>query len=60
MGILRLVEPADGKFCLCIPPLYFTVGIGTVWQCDNCGRIYEMVADRGNGKGYGWQRRVTT
>lgn len=59
MGMLNYVPPADPHtFCLCFPPLYFTVGIGTVWQCDNCGRVYELVADRGEGRGSGWKRQV--
>lgn len=35
------VEPSP--FCMCIPPLWFTVGIGTVWECGNCGRWYERI-----------------
>lgn len=48
MGILKLVQPAytrcPGSVFGCIPPLYWTVGIGTVWQCDHCGRIWERVS----------------
>lgn len=54
--MLRYVEPAGGKFCLCIPPLFWTVGVGTIWKCDNCGRVYELVADRGEGRGSGWKQ----
>ncbi|MFF8817828.1 hypothetical protein ACF07D_07515 [Leucobacter sp. NPDC015123] len=44
MAILKRVPLPDGKpFCLCFPPLYWTVGVGTVWQCDSCGRIYDRV-----------------
>lgn len=40
MGMLRGIEPADGMVCMCIPPLYWTVGVGSVWQCDRCARVY--------------------
>ncbi|HLV43712.1 MAG TPA: hypothetical protein VKY39_02050 [Aggregatilineales bacterium] len=36
--------PPAQKFCLCIPPFYLTTGVGTIWQCDSCGRVYERVA----------------
>lgn len=39
MGILRNIDGIT-PFCLCFPPIWFTVNPGTVWQCDNCGRIY--------------------
>ena len=44
MGVLRDVPPPDGKFCMCIPPIWFSVGVGTVWECDNCGRVYVRTA----------------
>lgn len=44
MAILKSVDPPGGKFCLCFPPIYFMVGIGTIWQCDACGRVFERVA----------------
>ena len=51
MGILTMVEPAyrrcPGNVLGCIPPMYWTVGIGTVWQCDHCGRIWERVSRPG-------------
>lgn len=56
MGFIKKVEHPNGPFCMCIPPLWFTVGVGTVWQCDSCGRVYELVADRGEGKGSGWKK----
>lgn len=59
MAILKHVPLPGGKpFCLCIPPLYWTVGVGTVYQCDACGRVFELVG-RGHAvkKGGGWIRR---
>ena len=57
MGIVRYVAPPQGKFCLCFPPLWFTVGVGTVWRCDNCARVYELVG-RGDERkpAGGWAR----
>lgn len=43
MGMIREVLPPQGMFCMCIPPIWFAVGVGTIWQCDNCGRIYLRV-----------------
>ena len=57
MGILKMVEPSyrpcPGSVFGCIPPLYWTVGVGTVWQCDHCGRIWERVSGR---PGVAWVR----
>ncbi len=45
MGVLRHVPlPPREKLCLCIPPFYLNTGIGTIWQCDGCGRVFERVA----------------
>lgn len=55
MGMLKEVPIGDdGKpFCMCIPPLFMTVGFGTVWQCDNCARIYLRVsANEHNGRAW--------
>lgn len=59
MALLKHVPLPDGKpFCLCIPPFYWTVGVGTVWQCDNCGRVFELVGRGNASKPYGgWIRR---
>ena len=51
MGILNLVPPPDpwcpGSVFGCIPPIYWTVGVGTIWQCDYCGRVWERVSQPG-------------
>lgn len=59
MAILKHVPLPDGKpFCLCFPPICWTVGVGTVWKCDACGRVFELVG-RGNETkpDGGWVRR---
>lgn len=56
MGILKLVPPAyqlcSGSVFGCIPPMYWTVGVGTIWKCDHCGRVWERV----NGSGAAWAK----
>lgn len=28
----------------CIPPLYFLVGVGSVWRCEHCGQRWERTS----------------
>jgi hypothetical protein len=61
VGFVKIVKPASHPPCP-VPHMTFSwktgkpdFGVGTIWQCDDCGRTYRLVSIPARGTKGKWE-----